>query len=40
MPGTQFGEGVLEEVLSLRLILDVPVDVEDGRSVDGRQDHT
>src|SRR5215213_12019954 len=39
VPGTQFGEGVLEEVPRLRLILRVPVDVEGGRGVKGGLDH-
>jgi hypothetical protein len=39
VPGTQFGVGVLEEVLRLCFIFGVPVDVEGGRGVNGRLDH-
>jgi hypothetical protein len=39
VPGTQFGEGVLEKGFRLCGIIGIPVDVQSGRGVNGRLDH-
>jgi hypothetical protein len=40
VPGLQDGEGVLEELLRVGFVLGVSEDIESGRSVKGRLDHT